>query len=524
MSPDTHRILFSGKTLDNISLEVAKSNLQRLLKTNRETVERLFSGKTVVIRKELQPGQVEQYVTALNKAGVAVEVDPPLPQDASSLELEAIEATPRDSEQTNDQPAASAASSSANTQNPYSAPATQNYQPQVHCRQCGAKLDATDKECFNCGAKQLVGKSRSKYTAGLLAIFFGWLGVHRFYLGQWWGIFYFLFGVLSWLVAIVEGLVFLFTPKDSWDIKYGDVKGLNPALMAVVVILVLIPVVGILAAVAIPAYQDYTLRAQVNSAMPIVNRYKGEVSEFIQRTSFIPNSNLDAGLPENISDGHLQSLAIESGGRMVGTFQSDNDQLNGETIVWVPAVSAPGEAGATVTWDCSGGTLMKRFRPTECREGMFQSEQLTGPVKTLASRDGRLQVSVPESWNTLELNEDASLQAGNIIAESYFVAIEDSKADLPGFTLKDYADAVIESHAQGASDSKVKYTGAASLAGMEAIRYRVDSVVEELNLNYFFVFAESDEHYYQLISWSLASRFSGNEADMQQVINSFTER
>jgi TM2 domain-containing membrane protein YozV len=67
-------------------------------------------------------------------------------------------------------------------------------------------------------------KSKDKIVAALLAIFLGALGIHRFYLGQWWGLLYLLFcwtGIPS-LVSFIEGIVFLLTSDEVWDMKYGS--------------------------------------------------------------------------------------------------------------------------------------------------------------------------------------------------------------------------------------------------------------------------------------------------------------
>lgn len=100
----------------------------------------------------------------------------------------------------------------------------------VFCRGCGKELHESAKACPHCGATQLPipkitsnKEGKSKTTAGILAIFLGGFGVHRFYLGQWWGVFYLLFcwaGIPS-LVGIVEGIIFLSSSDNDWNEKYG---------------------------------------------------------------------------------------------------------------------------------------------------------------------------------------------------------------------------------------------------------------------------------------------------------------
>jgi len=94
----------------------------------------------------------------------------------------------------------------------------------VFCRGCGKEIHETAPTCPHCGAPQNTGyPGKSKVTAGILALFLGAFGIHRFYLGQWWGIFYLLFfwTLIPSIVSFVEGIVFLVTDDATWNAKYG---------------------------------------------------------------------------------------------------------------------------------------------------------------------------------------------------------------------------------------------------------------------------------------------------------------
>ena len=145
---------------------------------------------------------------------------------------------------------------------PYQVPESCLEPQHVYCRFCAGQIAPLDKNCGHCRADQNLN-SKSKGIAVTLALLLGSFGMHRFYLGQWWGIFYLLFywtGV-PFLIGLIEALVFLFTSKTTWDLKYGNVKHSSLAL-AVVGVLVGVMLIGILAAVAIPAYRDYQTRAE----------------------------------------------------------------------------------------------------------------------------------------------------------------------------------------------------------------------------------------------------------------------
>lgn len=142
----------------------------------------------------------------------------------------------------------------------------------IFCHGCGKEIHSSAPTCPHCGAQQRTrtSKGKRKLVAGLLAIFLGGLGIHRFYLGQWQGIFYlFLFWTLvPMIVAFIEGIVFLLTSDESWDEKYNQGipniggRGSNYVAVAIVAAFIMGPVIiGILAAIAIPQFAAYRHRA-----------------------------------------------------------------------------------------------------------------------------------------------------------------------------------------------------------------------------------------------------------------------
>jgi TM2 domain-containing membrane protein YozV len=90
----------------------------------------------------------------------------------------------------------------------------------IHCRGCGTEVHVSAKACPKCGASN--GSRKDRTTAALLAIFLGGLGVHRFYLGQWTGIFYLLFcwTFIPAVVAFIEGISWFMTSEEKWQSKY----------------------------------------------------------------------------------------------------------------------------------------------------------------------------------------------------------------------------------------------------------------------------------------------------------------
>jgi len=104
------------------------------------------------------------------------------------------------------------------------------------CFDCGAVISSRAEICPNCGVRQasLRGASssggRSKLAAGLLALFLGGIGVHKFYLGRpLQGVLYLLFcwTFIPAIIGFVEGLVYLAMSQDAFDRRYNPKRAIS---------------------------------------------------------------------------------------------------------------------------------------------------------------------------------------------------------------------------------------------------------------------------------------------------------
>lgn len=242
----------------------------------------------------------------------------------------------------------------------------------IACRGCSKEIHQSAQRCPHCGASQLTSRYKNKLTAGLLAIFIGGLGIHRFYLGQWWGVFYLLFWItgIPSLVSIVEGIVFLASNEYAWDEKHnhgvhvaGGTGGAAVVLIVVVVMMMVgVAVIGILAAIAIPAYQDYTIRAKVAGVVANGAQAKAYVEEYTASKRAWPTVGEVLSLPEAATGGAKVTATMQENGVVVLTIKDKLPALDGKSIEFQPDIS-----GDYFVWSCTGGTLEKRYRPAECR-------------------------------------------------------------------------------------------------------------------------------------------------------------
>ena len=153
-------------------------------------------------------------------------------------------------------------------------------------------------------------------------------------------------------------------------------------------LMIVVAIIGILAAIAIPAYQDYTIRAQVTEGLNLAGAAKASVAESFAQNGVFPGDNDTAGMgaSTDIQGKYVTEVLVQANGVIRVTFgnQANAANLAGETLFLTPGISANGD----VAWQCgskdmtnasalsspagwqaggTGGTLAQKYRPAECR-------------------------------------------------------------------------------------------------------------------------------------------------------------
>ncbi len=130
-------------------------------------------------------------------------------------------------------------------------------------------------------------------------------------------------------------------------------------------LMIVVAIIGILAAIAVPAYQRYTIRAQVAEGLNLSAPFKTAVAEFIHTTGAFPTDNAEAGLaaPGNYTGKYVNSVSVNGA---VVSIQYGNDahaQISGQTVT-LTAINSLG----SVSWVCaSGGVIQDKHMPSACQ-------------------------------------------------------------------------------------------------------------------------------------------------------------
>jgi len=118
-------------------------------------------------------------------------------------------------------------------------------------------------------------------------------------------------------------------------------------------LMIVIAIIGILAAIAIPAYQNYVIRAQLSEGSSLIGGVETAFDENYATTGTAAATNADIGIESTISGTYVSSVALTAPGQITVTYGSNaNAAVAGGTVVWTAYSSPNGD----ITWVCNDGT------------------------------------------------------------------------------------------------------------------------------------------------------------------------
>jgi len=131
-------------------------------------------------------------------------------------------------------------------------------------------------------------------------------------------------------------------------------------------LMIVVAIIGILAAVALPAYQDYTTRAKVSELVIAADACKTSVTEYYQAKGALPAALADSGCDTQATQ-YVTSLDVVAGIITVvaKTGAGAIPVAAAGNFVLTPVANA-GNTGI-LDWSCTASTIPKKFLPATCR-------------------------------------------------------------------------------------------------------------------------------------------------------------
>jgi type IV pilus assembly protein PilA len=131
-------------------------------------------------------------------------------------------------------------------------------------------------------------------------------------------------------------------------------------------LMIVIAILGILMAIAIPAYQDYAVRAKVSEGINLAGASKLGVAETYSSRGTLPATNSSAGLPSgaSITGKYVTSVDDTTGGVVSILYSNGEPKVNGDRLLLSPTTHA-----GSIAWKCKTGSpaIPARYLPSECR-------------------------------------------------------------------------------------------------------------------------------------------------------------
>jgi len=132
-------------------------------------------------------------------------------------------------------------------------------------------------------------------------------------------------------------------------------------------LMIVVAIIGILAAVALPAYQDYTVRAKTSEVILAASAGKTSISEFYGTNGHMPANATSAGFDLTGSK-YVSGIAYTTTGSDNATITVTAQAIGGSTPTGTVVLTGTGTStSGKVAWACAPGTMAGKYLPSSCK-------------------------------------------------------------------------------------------------------------------------------------------------------------
>ncbi len=126
-------------------------------------------------------------------------------------------------------------------------------------------------------------------------------------------------------------------------------------------LMITVAIVGILAAVALPAYQDYTIRAQVSEGYTLAGGLQTSITEFYANNGVYPATNATVNVAA--PTGKYVTGITSALGVITVTY---GGQANAKIAAQTMSLTAVDDGNGNIKWTCAAGTVPAKYLPSSC--------------------------------------------------------------------------------------------------------------------------------------------------------------
>ena len=131
-------------------------------------------------------------------------------------------------------------------------------------------------------------------------------------------------------------------------------------------LMIVVAIIAILAAIALPAYQNYIKRSKVTEGVVAADACKSSVSEYVASQNTLPTGITQAGCDGFVSSQYVATLTYNAGA-ITATYKSIGSDVNGLTYKLEPKDTSHVTQGQITAWTCTNSTVAAQLLPATCR-------------------------------------------------------------------------------------------------------------------------------------------------------------
>lgn len=129
-------------------------------------------------------------------------------------------------------------------------------------------------------------------------------------------------------------------------------------------LMIVVAIIGILAAVAVPQYQNYTIRAKMSEALTLLSGAKTAYTEYVSSMGTNPDTLAEIGVARTVNSNVVQNLTLTTANTAIG---ANITAIGGTTASGDDLFLTAGVGTFGITWTCSSPNIDAQYLPANCR-------------------------------------------------------------------------------------------------------------------------------------------------------------